>query len=203
MSEQDNRTPGDQSRAEAGKAETPSTAERTAGDAELSHEQLLLTLEDAKAKADQHWNQLLLARAETDNVRRRAERDVEAAHKYALERFVTELLPVKDSLELGLAAASDGGDVAKLREGMELTLKLLSSVLEKFGVKTVDPKGEKFNPELHQAMAMQEMGNVEPNVVLTVYQKGYLLNDRLIRPAMVVVSRPAAGASSPTLGERA
>ena len=203
MSEQDNRTPGDQSRAEAGQAETPSTAERTVGDAELSHEQLLLTLEDAKAKADQHWNQLLLARAETDNVRRRAERDVEAAHKYALERFVTELLPVKDSLELGLAAASDGGDVAKLREGMELTLKLLSSVLEKFGVKTVDPKGEKFNPELHQAMAMQEMTNVEPNVVLTVYQKGYLLNDRLIRPAMVVVSRPAAGASSPTLGERA
>lgn len=203
MSEQDNRTPGDQSRTEAGKAETPSTAERTGGDAELSHEQLLLTLEDAKAKADQHWNQLLLARAETDNVRRRAERDVEAAHKYALERFVTELLPVKDSLELGLAAASDGGDVAKLREGMELTLKLLSSVLEKFGVKTVDPKGEKFNPELHQAMAMQEMSNVEPNLVLTVYQKGYLLNDRLIRPAMVVVSRPAAGASSPTLGERA
>lgn len=203
MSEQDNRTPGDQSRAEAGKAESPSTAERTGGDAELSHEQLLLTLEDAKAKADQHWNQLLLARAEADNVRRRAERDVEAAHKYALERFVTELLPVKDSLELGLAAASDGGDVAKLREGMELTLKLLSSVLEKFGVKTVDPKGEKFNPELHQAMAMQEMTNVEPNVVLTVYQKGYLLNDRLIRPAMVVVSRPAAGASSPTLGERA
>src|SRR3569833_1922033 len=147
--------------------------------------------------ADEHWNQLLLARAETENVRRRAERDVEGAHKYALERFVNELLPVKDSLELGLAAASGEGDLAKIREGMELTLKMLSSALEKFGVKTLDPKGEKFNPALHQAMAMQEVRDAEPNIVLTVYQKGYLLNDRLIRPAMVVVSRLPAGAQSP------
>lgn len=180
----------------------PADAEAGAADAsgaheQLSREQLLLTLEDAKAKADQHWNQLLLARAETENVRRRAERDVEGAHKYALERFVNELLPVKDSLELGLAAASGEGDLAKIREGMELTLKMLSSALEKFGVKTLDPKGEKFNPALHQAMAMQEVRDAEPNIVLTVYQKGYLLNDRLIRPAMVVVSRPPAGAQSP------
>lgn len=170
-------------------------AEANSGE-QLSHEQLMLTLQDAQAKADQHWNQLLLARAELENVRRRAERDIEGAHKYALERFVNELLPVKDSLELGLAAAGEGGDVIKLREGMELTLKMLSTALEKFGVKTIDPKGERFNPDLHQAMAMQEIRDVEPNVVLTVYQKGYTLNDRLIRPAMVVVSRPIAG--SPT-----
>lgn len=169
--------------------------EQAAGE-QLSHEQLLLTLQDAQAKADQHWNQLLLARAELENVRRRAERDIEGAHKYALERFVNELLPVKDSLELGLAAAGEGPDVAKIREGMELTLKMLATALEKFGVKAIDPKGEKFNPELHQAMAMQEVKDMEPNLVLTVYQKGYTLNDRLIRPAMVVVSRPAAGAQT-------
>lgn len=185
---------------EEGQATTPKSkpaeAQAPGGvnpDAGLSHEQLLLTLQDAQAKADQHWNQLLLARAEVENVRRRAERDIEGAHKYALERFVNELLPVKDSLELGLAAAGEGADVAKLREGIELTLKMLAAALEKFGVKTIDPKGEKFNPDLHQAMAMQEVRDVESNVVLTVYQKGYTLNDRLIRPAMVAVSRPAAG----------
>jgi len=192
MNNQDSQTATrDPADAEAGTADAGGAHEQ------LSREQLLLTLEDAKAKADQHWNQLLLARAETENVRRRAERDVEGAHKYALERFVNELLPVKDSLELGLAAASGEGDLAKIREGMELTLKMLSSALEKFGVKTLDPKGEKFNPALHQAMAMQEVRDAEPNIVLTVYQKGYLLNDRLIRPAMVVVSRPPAGAQSP------
>src|SRR3569833_2915116 len=113
---------------EAGQATTPKTkpAEVQAGvahaDAGLSDEQLLLTLQDAQAKADQHWNQLLRARAEVENVRRRAERDIEGAHKYALERCVNELLPVKDSLELGLAAAGEGADVAKLRAGIALTL---------------------------------------------------------------------------------
>ena len=160
---------------------------------ELTHEQLLLTLQDAKSKADQYWNQLLLARAEVDNTRRRTERDVENAHKYALEKFVRELLPVKDSLELGLAAAAgEGGELEKLREGMELTLKMLAAAMEKFGVSEVDPKGEKFDPERHQAMAMQESPNTEPNTVLTVYQKGYLLNERLIRPAMVVVASAPA-----------
>ncbi len=163
-----------------------------------SHEQLLITLQDAQAKADQHWNQLLLARAETENVRRRAERDVESAHKYALEKFVRELLPVKDSLELGLAAAEgEQADLSKLREGMELTLKVFGSALEKFGVKAIEPQRDKFNPDLHQAMAMQETSDVEPNTVLTVYQKGYTLNDRLLRPAMVVVSRAAEERNSP------
>jgi molecular chaperone GrpE len=170
----------------------------------LSHEQLLLTLEDAQAKADQYWNQLLLARAEAENSRRRGERDVESAHKYGLEKFVRELLPVKDSLELGLAAAvGEGAEFEKLREGMELTLKMLGAALEKFGVQEVNPKGEKFNPERHQAMAMQDSAAAEPNTVLTVYQKGYLLNDRLIRPAMVVVSGAKAEKKGPSLDERA
>ena len=170
----------------------------------LSHEQLLLTLEDAKAKADQHWNQLLLARAELENNRRRNEREVENAHKYALEKFVRELLPVKDSLELGMAAAlGEGTELEKLREGMELTLKMLAGAMEKFGVSEVDPQGEKFNPERHQAMAMQESPTAEPNTVLTVYQKGYVLNDRLIRPAMVVVSSPSGDKKGPSVDEKA
>ena len=170
----------------------------------LSHEQLLLTLQDAKAKADQHWNQLLLARAELENNRRRNEREVENAHKYALEKFVRELLPVKDSLELGLAAAlGEGTELEKLREGMALTLKMLASAMEKFGVSEVDPKGEKFNPERHQAMAMQQSDTAEPNTVMTVYQKGYLLNDRLIRPAMVVVAGAPDEKKGPSVDERA
>jgi len=193
------------------RAKRESSAEQAEGEEaaavpgeELSHEQLLLTLQDAQAKADQYWNQLLLARAEMENSRRRSERDVESAHKYALEKFVRELLPVKDSLELGLAAATgEGAELDKLREGMELTLKMLGAALEKFGVKEVNPKGEKFNPERHQAMAMQESAASEPNTVLTVYQKGYLLNDRLIRPAMVVVSSAAAEKKGPPLDERA
>ena len=171
---------------------------------EMSHEQLLLTLQDAQAKADQHWNQLLLARAELDNNRRRNEREVENAHKYALEKFVRELLPVKDSLELGLAAAlGEGTELEKLREGMALTLKMLGTAMEKFGVSEVDPAGEKFNPERHQAMAMQESPTAEANTVLTVYQKGYLLNDRLIRPAMVVVSSAPAEKKGPSVDEKA
>jgi len=147
---------------------------------------------------------LLLARAELDNTRRRNEREVENAHKYALEKFVRELLPVKDSLELGLAAAAgEGSELEKLREGMELTLKMLTAAMEKFGVTEVDPKGEKFDPERHQAMAMQESPTAEPNSVLTVYQKGYLLNDRLIRPAMVVVAGAVGDKNGPSVDERA
>jgi molecular chaperone GrpE len=181
-----------------GEGGSPESAE------EMSHEQLLLTLQDAQAKADQHWNQLLLARAELDNNRRRNERDVENAHKFALEKFVRELLPVKDSLELGLAAAlGEGTELEKLREGMALTLKMLGAAMEKFGVSEVDPAGEKFNPERHQAMAMQESPTAEANTVLTVYQKGYLLNDRLIRPAMVVVSSAPAEKKGPSVDEKA
>ncbi|MFP5344887.1 MAG: nucleotide exchange factor GrpE [Gammaproteobacteria bacterium] len=158
-----------------------------------THE-LHLLLEDARAKADAHWDQVLRARAEMENFRKRAERDIEAAHKYGLERIVGELLPVMDSLESGLAAAASQAAADKLVEGMTLTRKLLSNVLEKFNVKTLDPAGQKFDPKLHQAMSAVESSDAAPDTVLTVCQKGYLLHDRVIRPALVIVAKaPAAG----------
>jgi molecular chaperone GrpE len=156
--------------------------------------QLGALLEDARAKADEHWNQCLRLQAEIDNLRKRSERDLANAHKYALDRFVQELLPVKDSLEMGISAAGEAGQVdpAKLHEGSELTLKMLASALEKFGVREVNPAGEKFNPEFHQAMSLQQRADLEPNTVVAVVQKGYVLNERLVRPAMVMVSKAAS-----------
>ncbi len=154
-------------------------------------------LEEAKAKADENWDKLLRLQAEMENSQRRAQRELENAHKYGLEKFAQELLPVKDSLELGLAAVDENEHEAflKLREGTELTLKMLSSALEKFGIKEVDPQGQPFSAEQHQAMAMQESAEHEANTVMAVMQKGYLINDRLLRPAMVIVSKgPAAEA---------
>lgn len=170
-------------------AEAP--VEETGAKVEAGTGDLALLLEDARAKADDHWNQILRIQAELENTRRRAQADVEKAHKYGLDKFAQELLPVKDSLEMGLAAAegSDHEIAAKLREGTELTLKMFTGVLEKFGVKEVNPLGEPFNPELHQAMTMQPSEEYAPNTVTLVMQKGYTLNDRLIRPAMVMVSK--------------
>jgi molecular chaperone GrpE len=164
-----------------------------------SHEELTLLLEDARNKADEHWSQVLRLQADMENLRKRSARDLESAHKFALDRFVADLLPVKDSLELGLAAAQDNsiGAVQKLREGTELTLKMLTQVLEKFGVRELNPQGEPFNPEFHQAMTLQPSSKVPPNTVMNVFQKGYVLNERLVRPAMVVVSAaevPSGGA---------
>ena len=174
--------------------EAATQAEATAGVAgtsEDSSEDMTLLLEDARAKADDHWNQVLRMQAELENTRRRATAEVEKAHKFALEKFAGDLLPVKDSLEMGLAAAegSDHEVAQKLHEGTELTLKMFSGVLEKFGVKELNPLGEPFNPELHQAMTMQPSEEHAPNTVTAVMQKGYVLNDRLIRPAMVMVSK--------------
>ena len=153
---------------------------------------LLAQLEAARDKAEENWNELLRGRAEMDNLRKRHDRDIEKAHKFALEGFVKELLPVRDSLELGLSAAAEGAaDADKLREGTEMTLNMLASALEKFSVEMVNPEGETFNPELHQAMTMQERDDVPANTVVTVVQKGYLLNGRLVRPAMVIVSSAA------------
>jgi molecular chaperone GrpE len=147
-------------------------------------------LEEALAKADDNWNQFLRARADLENVQRRSERDLSNAHKFGIEKFAKDLLPVKDSLEMGIAAATeDGADAAKLVEGSELTLKMLAAALGKYGIKVVDPKGEKFDPEQHEAMAMQPSKSSEPNTILQVIQKGYLLNDRVLRPAMVIVAK--------------
>lgn len=161
---------------------------------ESSPEQLTALLEDARARADEHWDQLLRARAELENLKRRHESELEKAHKFALDGFVRELLAVRDSLELGWEAAQDpAADVDKLREGTELTLKLLADAMGKFGVERIDPEGEPFNPQLHQAMTMQPRSDVPPNTVVTVVQKGYLLNGRLVRPALVIVSQAAEG----------
>jgi molecular chaperone GrpE len=157
-----------------------------------SPEQLTALLEDARSKADEHWNALLRARAEIENLNRRHAREMENAHKFALDGFVRELLQVRDSLELGHDAALDAkADVEKLREGTELTLKLLTDVMNKFGVQQISPMGEPFNPELHQAMTTQPRDDVPPNTVVAVVQKGSLLNGRLVRPALVMVSAAA------------
>ncbi|WP_018234071.1 nucleotide exchange factor GrpE [Thioalkalivibrio thiocyanodenitrificans] len=150
-------------------------------------------LEEARAKAEENWDKLLRVQAEMENLRKRTARDLENARKYALEKFAGELLAVRDSLEMGLDAARGETDVEKIREGTELTLKMLAQVMEKFGVEPVDPQGERFDPDRHQAMSMQENAELEPNTVMTVMQKGYLLNDRLLRPAMVIVSKAPSG----------
>jgi len=159
-------------------------------EAEASAQDLAKLLEEAQKKADEHQDQLMRAHAEIENLKRRHTQEIEKAHKYALDKFVAELLAVWDSLELGNAAAQDeNADVAKLREGTELTLKMLGDVMTKFGVEQLNPEGEPFNPELHQAMSMQPRDDVEPNTVVAVVQKGYSLNGRLVRPAMVMVSQ--------------
>ncbi|MBT3047390.1 MAG: nucleotide exchange factor GrpE [Candidatus Thiodiazotropha sp.] len=164
--------------------------------AQQDGQELTKLLEDARAKADDHWDQLMRTRAELENIRKRNQRDLENAHKFALEKFSMDLLQVWDSLELGHQAAQDEQvDVDKLREGTELTLKLLVDVMQKHGIEQVNPDGEAFNPEFHQAMSMQERDDVAPNTVVAVMQKGYLLNSRLLRPAMVMVSRAGSGAA--------
>jgi len=148
-------------------------------------------LDQALAKADEHWKLYLGAHAEMENLRKRTERDVQNAHKFALERFFNELLPVRDSLELGLTAANGAVDVAQLREGVELTLKQLAAAMEKFGVREINPLNARFDPNLHEAMAMAPIDQAEPNTVIQVVQKGYILNERLIRPAKVIVAQAA------------
>jgi len=177
---------------ESGSAEEVNTPveETSQVSQEISQEELSLMLEDARGKADDHWDQLVRVKAELENSRKRQTRELENAHKFALERFVNELLPVRDSMELGLnAAREEGAGVDKLVEGTELTLKLFSDVMERFEVVQINPEGEPFNPELHQAISMQPRDDVPPNTVVVVVQKGYTLNDRLVRPAMVIVSQ--------------
>jgi len=165
-------------------------------------QELHALLSDARNKADEHWDQCLRLQADIENLRKRKERDVANAHKFALDKFAVDLLPVRDSLEMGLAAA-DSADAEKLREGSELTLKMLTSAMDKYNIIEVNALNEQFNPEYHEAISMQEREDVPPNTVVTVVQKGYLLNDRLIRPAMVIVSRAAAQPSGGQLDEQA
>jgi molecular chaperone GrpE len=127
--------------------------------------------------------------ADLDNQRKRMARELEQARKYAAERLLGELLPVLDSLEAGLASARGGADAAKLAEGLELTQRMLAKAVENGGLKAIDPTGEAFNPEAHQAMSVVETGEHAPGTVVTVFQKGYRLNERLLRPALVAVAK--------------
>ena len=175
--------------------------QEAAGDVDPVELHALLT--DARSKADEHWDQCMRLQAEIDNLRKRTERDLANAHKFALEKFSAELLPVKDSLEMGLMAAQESPDVNRLAEGAELTLKMLATAFEKFNIKEVSGLNDPFNPEYPEAMSVQERSDVAPNTVVTVVQKGYLLNERLLRPAMVIVSKSADQPATGQLDEQA
>lgn len=155
--------------------------------------QLEAALEAANGTIDGQKDAVLRARADMENARRRAEQEVDKARKFALERFAGELLPVLDNLERAMQVADVENEAIKpVIEGVDLTLKSFIGIVEKFGMEIVDPQGETFNPELHQAMSMQESTEFAPNSVMAVMQKGYTLNGRLLRPAMVMVSRAAS-----------
>jgi molecular chaperone GrpE len=143
-------------------------------------------LRQAELKAEEHHDAYLRARAETDNIRKRAQIDVQNAHKFGVESFANALLPVKDSLEAALAAPNN--TVETLRGGVELTLKQLATAFEKFSLTEINPIGQKFDPHRHQAMSMME-ADAEPNTVVQVLQKGYALYDRVVRPALVCVAK--------------
>jgi molecular chaperone GrpE len=202
MSEQQDPSVREKGADEAATDTSETTFEQSAAEMEMesevaenSAEGLSQLLEQARAKADEHYEQMMRAHAELENLKRRHERDLENAHKYGLDKFVAELLGVWDSLELGHSAAQDEtADVQKLREGTELTLKMLSDAMGKFGVEQIDPINQPFDPELHQAMSMQPRADVPANTVVAVVQKGYRLNRRLVRPAMVMVSQAAGPA---------
>jgi molecular chaperone GrpE len=197
MTEQQDRQVPDQAQdkvqADLDEATFEESAAEMAADSEVaegSAEDLGALLEQARAKADEHYEQMMRAHAELENLKKRHARDLENAHKFALDKFVAEMLAVWDSLELGHNAAQDDkADVEKLREGTELTLKMLSDVMAKFGVEQVDPLNQPFDPEFHQAMSMQPRSDVAPNTVVAVIQKGCTLNGRLVRPAMVMVAQ--------------
>ena len=144
-----------------------------------------------QAKVTEQSDSVIRAQAEVQNIRRRAERDVENAHKFALDKFSSDLLPVIDSLERALEAAEnlENEAVKAMRDGVELTLKMFVDTLGKHGIEQLNPMGEPFNPEFHQAMSMVPNPDMEPNSVMAVMQKGYVLKGRLVRPAMVVVSK--------------
>ncbi len=159
---------------------------------EYTIDELKKELEEAKQKAQENWDKAVRTLAEMENLKRRTQKELEDAHKYALTGFAKEMLSVLDSLVLGLQAATgDSEEVQKFRVGSELTIKQFESAFAKFNVVTIDPMGQPFNAEQHQAMVMQEVDGVAPNTVVNVFQKGYMLNGRLLRPAMVVVAKAA------------
>lgn len=197
MTSQEDKNPqkaadADQIEAETGEATSGGESESPSGKGDSGTE--LEQLQEELARFRDH---ALRAEAEMQNVRRRAERDVESAHKYGLERFIQNLLPIVDALEKAVEAAEQADDAGSpasqaIVEGVGLCRKLLIDMLDKEGVVVIDPEGEPFDPNLHQAITMVESTTMEPNSVVAVIQKGYSLNGRLVRPAMVMVARSAA-----------
>jgi len=158
--------------------------------AEEADESIEQQLEKAQATIKEYWDQIMRLKAEMENNRKRASRDIENAHKYALRNFAESLLPIVDSMEMGQQAAeADNANLSSIVEGTQLTMSMFVQVLGKHGLKQIDPLGEPFDPEQHQAISMVEDDKAEHNVVIKVMQKGFLLNDRLVRPAMVVVAK--------------
>jgi molecular chaperone GrpE len=163
-------------------------------------QQLQAELDKARAESAENLDRFLRAKAEAENMRKRGEIELAATRKYAIERFASEIVAVRDSLELARMVELPQGSnpaVQKMHEGLDLTLKLLDGIFQKFGLALVDPQGQKFDPERHQAISMVDSVGVPPGHVVNVVQKGFLLNDRLLRPAMVVVARAAAEPEKP------
>ncbi|RUO25246.1 nucleotide exchange factor GrpE [Aliidiomarina minuta] len=183
-----------QSSAEEQELQQDNSEENEQGRSDQRIAELEAALLSVKAEAEERKDAALRAAAESENVRRRAALDVEKARNFALEKFAAELLPVVDNLERALQAIDQEDDSTKnVVEGIEMTHKSFLSTLQKFGVEEVNPQDQPFNPEHHEAMGMQENADVPANTVIAVMQKGYLLNGRLLRPAMVMVSREATG----------
>lgn len=149
-------------------------------------------LAQARQEASQHYDNLLRLQADMDNLRRRTEREIDQAKKFAVERIVNDLIPVLDSMEMGLqASAQTANDQDTIRQGLEMTLKMFQDVMGRFHVEAVDPTGQKFNPQEHEAMTMQPSADHEPNTVMMTVQKGYKLHGRVVRPARVIISAAA------------
>jgi len=162
----------------------------SAEDGKDDDEPLEVQLAKAQQTIKEYWDQMMRLRAEIDNNRKRAERDIENAHKYATRGLLEDLLPVVDSMEMGqTAAAAENATLESIREGSGMTMAMFMQVLEKNGLQQLDPLGEKFDPEKHQAISMTEAADAESNTIVEVMQKGFLLNDRVVRPAMVVVAK--------------
>lgn len=179
------------------------TPEESASEQAEKAEDLAARVQSLEEQLAAAQDQSLRVAAELQNIRRRAEQDIEKAHKFALEKFAGDLLAVADSLERGLELSNPNDEAVKpMREGVELTFKLLLDTLARHQLVQIDPQGEPFNPEHHQAMAMEESTHAEPGSVLKVFQKGYMLSGRLLRPAMVVVSK-APAETPPSIDEKA
>jgi molecular chaperone GrpE len=190
MSDQDNSVDHQEEAADQAAEQATEQGQETETMQEVTVESLQLELQESAAKAEAYRDEAVRAQAEMQNVRRRAEQDVAKAHKFGQEKLVVELLNLVDNLDRALVASrAENATLENLLEGVEMSQSMLMEGLKKFSVEQLDPHGEPFNPEMHEAMTAIPNADMEPNTVMEVFQKGYTLNGRLIRPAMVVVSK--------------